>query len=348
MISDWNFRFEENRGLIEGYIDKNRKSRASKLSSMSNMRKFLKSYNKPLTDIQKVDIQNYYEELNNNSEYTRSSKKVMFNEVKQFLLNYLNILESQILNSDMEILEKSLNQMRITSILNYLYNSTNFKWRGVHNENPDTNKKVVMTKDEVKKIVDYMKIEDSDYHKYYMFRILAETGMRRGGVVSLNLETKINSHYISIEEDLKERRLRAKEKTSLSGGNYNVYFISKELADLLLTDYLPKRRKFEVEDDLGKPLFVSSHNRRYFVDSLNKIMERALKFLNIDKRISVHTFRKTLNTLRFNMKCPDKTRKILLCHREKDVNFDHYVSDKAKSENFLKMYDEYNPYKFFF
>ena len=147
---------------------------------------------------------------------------------------------------------------------------------------------------------------------------------------------------------MKERRLRVKEKTSLSGGNYNVYYISKELTDLLLNDYLTKRREIDIKDNLGKPLFVSSHNKRYFVDSLNKIMKRALKYLEIEKRINIHTFRKTLNTFRFDMGCPDKYLKILLNHKLKDINFDHYVSDKAKSEKFLKMYDEYNPYKFFF
>ena len=92
--------------------------------------------------------------------------------------------------------------------------------------------------------------------------------------------------------------------------------------------------------------------KRPFGDNtLNEYLGRLLIKINkrygktvIREKITIHTFRRTLNNFREkDRKCPSKWLTILLCQSFGDVNFNHYID---KSKGFLEQYDLYNPYKF--
>ncbi|MFX0139664.1 MAG: tyrosine-type recombinase/integrase [Candidatus Hodarchaeota archaeon] len=331
--------------MIQYLNDKKGKHTSSNMkraNAKKSISVFLSKYfqNKTLNNISKQDLMKFYNDLNKNSNYARVTKKTDFNEVKQFVLYFLNILDSKLLDIETEDEKKLLlimkNQLKINSILNYLNNRNNFNWKGEHNENPNSNKDVIMTENEVKEILRYYRDYKSN-KRYLMTRTLAETGMRRAELLNIDIEIQVNSHIEYLEDDLEKRMIRTKGKTGKK-----VYFISENLTKLLKR-HLENRKKKNLET---KAFFVSNRNKRCSLDYFNKSLKKTCEVLGINKRISPHTFRRTLNTLRFENECPERYLKILLNHKIKDINYDHYVNDEVKRRDFLEKYDLYNPYKF--
>lgn len=193
-------------------------------------------------------------------------------------------------------------------------------WNKIHKES-NSNKDVIMTKGEVKTILDHLKL--NHYLYYLIFRTLTETGMRKGGL--------INADYDEI--NIEKRYIKTKEKSGRV-----VYYISKDFANIL-KDYL-KDRKSKITDT--KALFINNRRNRFGVRAFNKHLEKVREKLGVEKNITCHTFRRTINTLRKQMGCPNEDRKILLNHKTQDVNVNSYL--KLRYNDFIKLYDRWNPY----
>lgn len=345
-----------NQEILDNYLD-NRKKGKSKNVNRCNLNAFLRNFQKPLYDVQKIDIIDFYDYLNNNGDYILETKKTIFSNTKQFLLNYLARLESEILNDkNLKIEEKLSGQMRINSMLNYVNNGQNFKWnQGNHKEYSNSNKDVVLTVDEVVNIVQYFKIKDNmnlKNNKYLMIRLLAETGMRKGELISIDLETQVNSHVETLEETLKNRYVRTTGKTSKKRGDKK-YYLSEELSFDLL-EHLKHRKTMEVKDVLKekfKPFFISNQRKRYHANVLNAFIHKAVEFYEIldendeIKKVGTHTFRKTINTLRAQKNCPEGLLERLLNHKL-SVNQEHY--NKTTDKELIVKFDKYNPYIYLF
>ena len=179
-----------------------------------------------------------------------------------------------------------------------------------------------MTKEEVKKILDYM--YNNNYNYYLLFRLLAETGMRIGELINLD--------YSNV--NIKKRYVEVEGKTGRK-----IYYFSESLA-MHLTIYLKERMSKETD---SKALFLSIQKKHYALRTINHYIRNCVIRLKIEKWISCHTFRRTINTLRKRMGCPKEDRKILLCHKVSDVNFNCYV--KLNYHDYIKLYDKWNPYK---
>jgi integrase len=114
------------------------------------------------------------------------------------------------------------------------------KWKAIHKK-PDTNKDVVMTKEEVKIILDYMYY--NNYNYYIFFRLLTETGMRIGEFLSLDCE----------DLNVKKRYIEAEGKTGRK-----VYYFSEGLANHLAI-YLKERMNRKTDSNA---LFLSIQKKR--------------------------------------------------------------------------------------
>lgn len=193
-------------------------------------------------------------------------------------------------------------------------------WNGGNHKKPNGDKDVVMTLEEIEKILHYMKLHNYKY--YLIFRTFTETGMRKGEL--------INANYSDV--DLENRTIDTKGKTGLK-----TYFISKDLANKLHS-YLDERKMMEIST---KALFLSKGLYRYGNRAFNMFLKKILKKLGIQKNITTHTFRKTLNTLRFSMGCSDGDLEFLLGHNI-SVNRDYYV--KLNQEQKLNIFDKCYPY----
>lgn len=196
-------------------------------------------------------------------------------------------------------------------------------WNGITHKQPNTNKDVVMTKEEVKQILEYCKL--TNHHHYLIFRMFAETGVRKTGLINID-DDKIN---------IEKRYFETIEKY----GKEVIYYYSKDLAKHL--QFYLKQRKLRGSN--SKALFLSLHSKRFSQRPFNMTLKTITKELKIDKNITCHTFRRTLNTFRFNMGCPDRVLKILLNHTVENVNYNSYV--KLKYKEYIELYDKWYPYQ---
>lgn len=202
-----------------------------------------------------------------------------------------------------------------------VFPSKTISWKPTHKE-AESNKSVVLTAKEVRKILKWFKKRNFKY--YLIFRLFAETGMRKGEIINLEYDC------VNIEK----RYVKTNGKTGIK-----VYYISEELRDLLAS-FVEERKKVRVET---KALFLSNQSKKFSERPFNKRLGVARKRVGIEKNVTVKTFRSTLNTLRKLMECHPEDRKILLNHKTGDVNVEHYV--KLNYEQFLSLYDKWNPFK---
>ena len=167
--------------------------------------------------------------------------------------------------------------------------SKTISWNGyIPKENVKSNKDVIADKEEIEQILNYFEI--NNFKHYLIFKILVETGMRKGEL--------INAKYIDV--NLKYRHIHIKKGKT----GEKIYNFSKDTREKLKL-YLSERKNLKVDN---KYLFLTKTLRKYgnrafnlFLKSHPKINEKykkypgALEKLGIDKNITYKTFRSTLN-----------------------------------------------------
>ncbi|MFX1256771.1 MAG: tyrosine-type recombinase/integrase [Promethearchaeota archaeon] len=198
------------------------------------------------------------------------------------------------------------------------------QWKKIHKE-PKSTSDVFMTIEEIEKILKYLKI--NHYYYYLIFRCFAEWGARKGGV--------INADYDKI--DVNKRLIKTREKNGMV-----VYYFSKNLADHLKI-YLQERK---LKSNGTKALFLSNHNKRYTERAFNHYLKSILPNIGIEKNITCHAFRRSLNKLRIDMGCPTPIPSILLNKSVEGVNYESYFKKVLKYKEFIGYYDKWNPYNY--
>ncbi|MFW9878054.1 MAG: tyrosine-type recombinase/integrase, partial [Candidatus Thorarchaeota archaeon] len=274
-----------NQQIIDRYLKRFSHSKASQSMRKYALQYFFRSkffgYHGHIFSLTKRDVIDYFDYLNHLgtiSLQTKKNKWNIFRSFLQFIMEYYDDL--------------------VIIIPHY-----SIQWKPLHKK-PDSNKDVVMEKEEVKQILDH--IYHRNYNYYILFRLLAETGMRIGELINLDCK----------DVNVKKRYVEVEGKTGRK-----VYYFSEGLA-MHLTIYLKERMS---KDTDTQALFLSIQKKRYALRTINHYTRKCVIRLNIEKWISCHTFRRTLNTLRKRMGCPKEDRKILLCHKVSDVNFSCYV-----------------------
>ncbi|MHA1874890.1 MAG: tyrosine-type recombinase/integrase, partial [Promethearchaeota archaeon] len=177
--------------------------------------------------------------------------------------------------------------------------------------------KEILTKEEITKILDHFK--RYNFKHYIIFRLFLETGMRKGELIQIKCSNI----------DIEERYIRTHGKTEES-----VYYFSKELGKYL-KQYLNSRLTLKINTDI---LFLSKFRKQFCNRSFNKLLKNACEKVGIEKNITCHTFRRTINTYRKKMGCPNEDRKILLNHKVSDVNIESYII--LEREEYIKLFDE--------
>ena len=265
------------------------------------------NYNGHVYDIKKSTLIDYFDYLNHHKDLAINTKKLKWVVLRSFLQFSMEYYDDFIV----KIPQKTI------------------KWKKRHKE-PQSNADIVLTIDEVKKLLDYLKL--NDYTFYLIFRTFAETGMRKGGIISIDYDkVNIESRYIDTYEKYGDRKC---------------YYMSKDLAKYL-DFYIAMRKNIKTNT---KALFLSSRLKRFSNRYFNQYLKDVIKEVGIDKNVTCHTFRRTINTLRFHMGCDERKMCILLNHAINGVNFNSYVKFEKDSEDghykeFLGYYDKWNPYK---
>lgn len=198
-------------------------------------------------------------------------------------------------------------------------------WAGTPQKNGKvvSNKNVYAIKEELQAILGFLK--KVNFKHYLIFRLLIETGARKGEIVNLKKsELNVKERYINPHIGKTEEKY---------------YFFSDDLGKYLEL-YLTGRENVKSEDG---NLFLTRFFVKYNNRSFNSILENACKRLNIDKNITCQTFRKTLNDFRKEMGCPNEDRKMLIGHKVFDVNVANYT--KSDINRNRKLFDAWNPYQ---
>ncbi|MBA7492895.1 Tyrosine recombinase XerC [subsurface metagenome] len=284
--------------------------------------------NKSLFDIEIKDVKNFNQYLNDAENYTLTTKKSIFGTVKRFIESFLE--------DNIRYFSKNIKPIEITMFFRYL-NKKPIWEKKIHKQS-ERNKEDIMSIEEYEQIIRHF--QRKDIRKSYMFRILAETGMRRGELISIDIKTRINNHIEYLEDDLDKRLLRTTGKNSEVIGD-NPYPISKELANDLKI-HLDTRKKMNVET---KAFFVSTWKKRFCPDTINKILKTTMRVLGLNEQYTPHIFRKTTNRLRKDLGANNEERAILLNQKSSNVNFDDYILKLYKWNEILEKFDKYNPYK---
>jgi len=294
----------KNEKIIETYLNHYKHSRQSVKTRKSSLNYFFESkyfgYKGHAFEIDTDILIDYFDYLKDRDSLSLSSKKLKWT----LLISFLNF--------SMEYYRK---YEFIVIIPKHSIN-----WNGIIHKKPKTNKDVVMTKEEINDILNYLKLRHFNY--YIIFRVFTETGMRKGELISINYN----------DVNLEKRCIKTKGKTG-----EKFYYISKELSKYLKI-YLKERKLRNVNT---KALFLSIHSKRFGERQFNAYLKTVLRDLKIKKVITCHTFRRTLNTLRKLMECPDGDLEFLLGHAI-SLNRDRYV--KLTPEQKLELFDKWYPY----
>ena len=293
---------ERNENIIEKYLNRYRHSSQSVSMRRSCLNYFFKEkyfgYNEKIGDIRKSDLMDYFDYLNQLESISLKTK-----------INKWRILRS-FLNYCMEYFDDFLIKIPENTI----------SWRKNHKE-PNSNKDEIMTLEEVKDLLNY--IFNNHFQYYIIFRMFAETGMRKGELISIEIDAI----------DLDKRTILTKGKVGKKS-----YYFSAEFTPFLRV-FIENRKKQET--DLEE-LFISSHKTKFSKRTFNQYLKRILLIAGINKNITCHSFRRTVNTLRKKMGCQNEDRRILINHSVADVNFDSYV--KFNYSEFIELYDKWYPY----
>jgi len=293
-----------NQEIITNYLNYYESSIQSVRMREISLRSFFNTCNKHIFELKKRDLNDYFKYLKNQA-LALNTKKNKWNILISFLKKTMNDYDEEF----------------NFSIVIPIIKSTD--WGNYHSKPKNL---IFATKEEIKQILDYFK--NHNYKYYLMFRILAETGCRKGGL--------IYAKYTEI--DIKKRIMETFEKTG-----YKAYYFSKNLA-VHIEMYVNERKKLDTKIT---NLFVVKNKgiyKPYSPRALDLIIKNCLDKLNIKREITCHTFRRSINSFRFDMNCPDEDRKILLNHKTtSNVNLNSYVN--LEYNKFIKMYDTWNPYQ---
>ena len=193
-------------------------------------------------------------------------------------------------------------------------------WRGSNGNRKEV--KEIASKEELEQLLQHFKL--FNFKHYLIFRLLIETGMRKGEL--------INAKYSDL--NIEKRYIRTTGKTGEV-----VYYFSKDLAHFL-KQFLNEREKISINNDI---FFLTNRIEKYSNRNFNLLLKNACKKLGIEKNITCHTFRRSLNTYRKFMGCNLEDRKILLNHKVNDVNTESYLV--MNREEYLTLFDNNNPYE---
>lgn len=290
-----------NSKLIKDYIKYFQHSPQSQAMRKSSLKYFFSkfNYNGHVFDITTKKLKEFFTWLKNLVDLSVETKKSKWNILTSFLNSIMEDYPEDFL---IKIPSKTVN------------------WLGANGNK--TKKKEIFTKNELELVLSYIKPRNLKY--YLIFRMFAETGMRKGELINIEYpNVNIEKRYI---ETIGKRGVK-------------IYYFSRELTRFLEI-YLNNRKNISVKD---KTLFLTNRFTKYSNRPFNLYLKTVCEKLGIEKTITCHTFRRSLNQHRYDMECPNEDRKILLNHSVRDVNIENYLVIDYK--RFVGLYDRYNPYK---
>ena len=189
----------------------------------------------------------------------------------------------------------------------------------------------VLTKDEIKRVVQFQKNSRHSVRNLCLVNMSLFTGMRVGEVSQLKLKDVVNENW-----ELKKEVVLRKEYTKTKK-NRVVYLVHTEVRKSL-EKYIGERRKMETiketKNVMEKPLFISQKNSSFSPRSLQRLYKDMMKSVGLDEMCSSHSFRRTFITNLITQGIDIKTVSTLAGHSSVQTTVDVYaVANPNKMEN---------------
>lgn len=333
--------------------------------------KTLKNFTKKsILEFNKRDVKDFFNLLNKDSEHwSLSSKRTMFPKIKKFLIWIIDYYQEELIG-DLRGIDKLTKRLELMELINFLNSSNKFNFEKNGHKTSDSNKSEILTIDELKDLFQAIMDYPNSYQKAkpifdIMYRLLTETGCRITEFCSIVLDAKINSHTISIEDDLKERKIRVKwiKTEDKEQKHFRFYPISKDFQPILLNYIESRRIENKKDNSLPNFLFITKRKSKMSQTNMWYNIKRYCQKAgfgkpisptksesdesdpNEGKSISAHVFRHSLNNHRAKLGCPEDVRAILLNHGTGNINTDAYYKDSLEWPDIVKMFDDFYPYK---
>ena len=311
-LKENNQNFPSNDEIIKKYLNRYQHSKQSIATRKSALNYFFGtseeeyfSYSGHIFEISKSDLLDYFDYLNQLETISLTTKRLKWTILKSFIDYCIDYYED-----DYNFIIKFPNKR--------------VQWKPFHKE-PNSNTDVFLTIDEIKDILNWLKINSYTY--YIIVRIFVDSGLRKGELINIDYDKVF----------LKNRYVDTKGKKGRKA-----YFFSTGLRDLL-ENFIKERKLIKAST---KSLFLSAHLKRFSNRSFNAYFKNIMPKIGITKNVTCQVFRRSLNALRFEMGCTDDTTlKILLNHAVTGVNFNNYVRKSLDYEKFLNYYDTWYPFK---
>ena len=198
-------------------------------------------------------------------------------------------------------------------------------------ENRRQGKSQVLSKDEIKRIVQFQKNSRHSVRNLCLVNLSLFTGMRVGEVSQLKLKDVVNENW-----EIKKEVVLKKEYTKTKK-NRVIYLVHPDVRKSI-EKYVGDRRKMELGKEtrkpFEKPLFVSQKNGAFSPRSLQRLYKHMMQSVGLDEMCSSHSFRRTFITNLISQGIDIKTVSTLAGHSSVQTTVDVYaVANPNKMEN---------------
>ena len=277
----------------------------SKRSKIKSKKKKYFGYSDHIFEINKSDLIDYFDFLNQLKDISLSSKKFKWTILKSFL----------------------------DFCMDYYYEKYDFvikfpnrlvKWKPTHKE-PKSNADVFLTLEEIKQILEYLKPRNYTY--YLIFRLFVESGPRKGELINIDYD----------KVDLEKRYFDTTGKRGRKA-----YYFSKDLKDKL-SDFIEERKLLNTSTKaLFISTHLKRFSNRTFNEFLKDIIDKIGIKKNITCQVfrrSLNALRFEMGCI------DDTILSILLNQAVSGVNFNNYVKKSLDYKKFQNYYDTWYPFK---
>ena len=310
--------FPSNEEIIQKYLNRYKHSEQSvaarksalnyfflKESKIKSKKKKYFGYSGHIFEINKSDLIDYFDFLNQLKDISLSSKKFKWTILKSFLDFCMDYYDEKY-----DFIIKFPNRL--------------VKWKPTHKE-PNSNSDVFLTLEEIKEILDYLKPRNYTY--YLIFRLFVESGPRKGELINIDYD----------KVDLEKRFFDTTGKRGRKA-----YYFSKDLREELKF-FIEERKLLNTETKaLFISTHLKRFSERAFNIFLKQILPKIGIKKNVSCQVfrrSLNALRFEMGCI------DDTILSILLNQAVSGVNFNNYVKKSLDYKNFLIYYDTWYPFK---
>lgn len=302
----------ENQSLVDSYLGQVRKrSDGSYRNQKSALTEFFNYIDKPIAEINMIDVKNYFDEVIDKKDIKLDSK----NGARSYLNSFFCHVQSLLLSKN-QIINNPVPSKKI-----YQFTQLTTDVSMVSDEQCE-----VLTKEQLNQIMDYCKKNLKRKH-FIMYSMFIFSGSRPAETLTVKIkDINITERFFETGFEKNARKSTLKTKKSL------VFFIPKGfvpyLQNYILTLKPNQKYLFQVGED---------HPKRETIEYIEKKVKKGVGF-----KFQLKWFRKSLITNYTLNGCPDGIREGLMNHASRSIEWKHYI--KLNIEQKRAIFDKYFPY----